>query len=117
MVAEGDFGLPSDEEASGSRGGGPGPYPGRLGAAPTTPTVQSLSRARGVIAGTIGFILAEIPRQRKTYKKVAEACLLEKDTFYRWQSGQTKRVDIRTVEQVLRFLGYDLVPLPVGREE
>ncbi len=65
----------------------------------------------------IQFILDEVRRQRKSFKKISIIVSGDHSLLYRWQSGQTKTKDIRLVQRVLAILGYDLVPLPKGRVE
>lgn len=60
------------------------------------------------------FILREIPRQRKSYKTVAEDAGYEHDLFYRWKEGKNLSVKLKTVVDILNTIGYELVPIPTG---
>ncbi len=60
----------------------------------------------------IQFVLDEVPRQRRSYKKVAEAAGLDKDTLYRWR--EKRSAPVATVVQVLDVLGYELLVVRKG---
>lgn len=67
------------------------------------------------------FVLDEIERQRKSPKKIAVMCGWDKDRFYTWRlrgkPGEIKNVKVVDIQRALAVLGYELVPLPIGRRE